>query len=194
MNNNKLIDAYDKQLFTDLKLILTDESNTITMLIHKIILFANCTYFEKMLTGYKEAEQNEIVIHVPNAYVAYDIIISFYGKEANYGNLPKWKHILETIICSDFLGIDCDSKLLENIIVPEEDFDLLLRVIQIVGYDEDTIKIINNNMPNNYDLSEFPDELIEHMINYSYSYNIASGSSDNSIKIWNPKNGELINT
>lgn len=53
---------------------------------------------------------DRIIIRVPNAYVAYDIIMSFYGTIYNLGNLPEWRYELENIICQDFLGIKPDLK------------------------------------------------------------------------------------
>ena len=46
---NKLQYALDNKLFTDLTLTLQDDHNEITCCVHKIILYSNCIYFEKLL-------------------------------------------------------------------------------------------------------------------------------------------------
>src|ERR1700678_1392603 len=99
MNPNKLHDAINNDLFIDLVLTLKDDINEITMNLHKIILYVSCCYFEKMLTNCKEKNLDKIIIKVPNVFVTYDIIMSFYHQQTNIGNLPKWKHLLESIKC-----------------------------------------------------------------------------------------------
>jgi hypothetical protein len=112
MNPNKLHDAINNHLFIDLILTLKDSINEITMNLHKIILYSSCSYFEKMLTNCKEKNLDRITIIVPNVFVTYDIIMSFYYQQTNFGNLPKWKHLLESIKCYDFFGLTFDHSML----------------------------------------------------------------------------------
>src|SRR5580698_11286453 len=128
MNPNNLHDAINNHLFIDLVLTLKDGINEITMNLHKIILYSSCSYFEKMLTNCKEKNLDKITIIVPNIFVTYDIIMSFYYQQTNFGNLPcrqrrrlihpaslvnlpKWKHLLESIKCYDFFGLTFDHSL-----------------------------------------------------------------------------------
>jgi hypothetical protein len=83
---------------------LTDGHKNIIMNVHKIILYCSCSYFEKLLTNFKEEKSNNITVNVSNVYVAYDMIMSFYNKKTNLGKLSKIEHLLETLKCHDFFG------------------------------------------------------------------------------------------
>jgi len=222
MDYNKLYLLTQEKLFTDLILTLCDNINhNITINVNKNVLYASCIYFEKLLTNCKEKNLNNITINVHNVYVAYDIIMTFYGQKTNSGNLAENKHLLETIKCYNFFGksffskekedlantpqnegfqkqrfgnLVFDESLLDDIEIPEEDFELLLDVIDIVGYNNRTIRLINKNLPKDYDLLKFPNELLNQMLVLTQTYNIVSASSDKSIKIWNGQTGKLLNT
>ena len=129
MDYNKLFHTINQNLFTDLLLTLDDGTKQITMHLHKIILYSSCLYFEKLLTTLKEKNERHITIKVPNAFVSYDIIMSFYCQKTNIGNLPSWQHVLESIKCFDFFGLPFDSTLLSNLDIPPKNFDSLLDVI-----------------------------------------------------------------
>ena len=164
MDINKLNDAFNKDYFIDLTLILSDANQEITIDLHKIILYSSCLYFEKLLTNCKEKHLNKIQIQVPNAFVCYDIIMSFYGQVTNLGNLQQWYYLLEYIRCCDFLGLEKDITKLKNLKVPKEGFDLLLQIVELFGYDYDTTKLIINNLPDDYDLSKLNKDLIKKII------------------------------
>ena len=186
---DKLQYALDNQIFTDLKLTLQDDHHEITLYVHKIILYSKCVYFEKLLTNCKEKYLDDISISVPNAFVCHDIIMSFYGHSTNIGNLPEWQHLLETIICDDFMGIP--NNILKNIDVPPEGFELLLQAVNIVGYDKEAINIIRKNVPINYDLSKLDEKLVNKIEHSEYKIVFAKG---NIIKTWDPTNNIITNT
>jgi WD40 repeat protein len=119
--------------------------------------------------------------------------MSFYGQKTNSGNISPEKHLLECVVCYNFLGLDFNPSVLDNIRVSEEDFELLVSVIDLVGYDDKTIRLINENIPDNYDLSKLSKELLNEMLVVEKSYSIASGSYDGSIKIWS-SGGYLMKT
>lgn len=106
MNYDKLYDTLVGKFLTDLTLTFGDGSNEISIDVHKIFMYIACSYFEKLLTNCKEKNLNNITIQVPNAYIAYDIIMSLYQKETNSGEYPKWYYLLELFICRDFFGLD----------------------------------------------------------------------------------------
>jgi len=116
------------------------------------------------------------------------------GQKTNPSKLPENVHLLELIKCRCFFGLDIDQSLLDNIKVNKEDFDLLLDVIDLIGYNENNIKIITDNLPKEYDLSELPTELLNKILTLAESPNIAAAYDDGSIKIWNILTGDLINT
>ena len=119
--------------------------------------------------------------------------MGFYQKESNIGNLPMWLHLLETFKLNDFLGLNIDLSLLNDIEIPTEGFDFLMDIIELTGYSKDAIKLINKNIPKDYDLSNFPQELLGEMLEDT-TYHIVYGHRDNSIKIWNPETGRYIRT
>jgi WD40 repeat protein len=194
MDYDKLYLLLQEKLFTDLTLVIRDKSNQIIIDINKNILYASCVYFEKLLTNCKEKTLNNIAIEVPNTYVVNDIIMSFYGQQTNSGNLSQNKHLFESIKCRNFFNMNIDSSLLDNIKVSQEDFELLLDVIEIVGYDDKTIDLINKNLPEEYDLTKFPEELLNEMLEIAQIYTIASVGSDGDIKIYNTKTSCLLKT
>jgi WD40 repeat protein len=136
----------------------------------------------------KEKDSDNITIEVSNARIAADIIMSFYGQTINS---PNNKYLLESIKCKYFFGLDFDQSLLDNIEVSEEDFDLFMDVIDLIGYNEKTIKLINKNIPETYDLSKFPKELLNEMLSLGQIYHIVS-CNDNSINVWDAESGLLI--
>lgn len=188
---NKLLEHYQDKLFVDLVLKLTNGVNELIMPVHKIILSINSSYFEKLLINCKEKNQNEITVHVPSIQAIHDIIMGFYGKPVD---TSTWRSKLEFIKCSDYLNMPYDASLINDIIVPVEGFDLLLDIIDLIGYTDETIKIINKNLPKSYDILKFPNELINELIIMNTTYKIISGSADKTIKIWDALTGDFINT
>ena len=65
MNSNKLFQILNDKILTDLELTLDDGINQITMNVHKLILYLSSSYFEKLLTRFKEKDLNKITINVP---------------------------------------------------------------------------------------------------------------------------------
>jgi hypothetical protein len=107
MDYNKLYSLTQEKLFTDLVLTLCDTHNQLIIHVNKNILYSSCPYFEKLLTNFTEKNLNSITINVPNACVANDFIMTFYNQEINSGNLPKSKHLLESIKCHNFFWFGC---------------------------------------------------------------------------------------
>lgn len=190
MNHAELLEHQQNNTYTDLTLILSDETMKISVNVHKIILSIANTYFKKLFSTFKEKQQNEITITVSNAHVAYDIIMSFYGQTTNTANLPKWYHALEMYKCRNFFGMEQDIRQLNNLVVPEEGFETLLDVIDLIGYNDNTIKMVNKNLPKKYGLTNFPTELLKKMITLTYMNRIIVGKFGE-IEIWDIETREL---
>jgi WD40 repeat protein len=191
MNYDTLYHLVEGNIFTDLTLVLTDGTNKLTDKFHKNILYASSPYFEKILSA--DDSMTHITAIVPNIYVSYDIIMSFYKKKSNIKNLPEWHHVLELFRCNDFFGIKNDDlSILLNKNVPPEGFELLLDVVKVYGYNKLIAEIIVNSLPASYDVTKFPPELFNKMLEISTTYNIISGSDDQSIRIWNLATGGLL--
>lgn len=159
-------------------LILKDKINVITINVNKNIL-CNFIYFNKLLTNFLEAELDEITIDVPNCYVTYDIIINAHRIKLNMGIFSEWKnsaalfngaqithtkYILESIKCYDFFGLNIDKSILNNLKIPPDEFDELLHAIELIGFDDNMIKIIAENIPTKYDLSKLSKELLDEIV------------------------------
>jgi len=145
MDFNELYESFLNNVLTDINIVLADDEREISMQLHKIILYSSCIYFKKLLTNFKEENSNNITVNVSNAYVAYDMIMLFYGQKTNIGELPEWKHILESVRCYDFFGLKIgkfnpdDLKILRDAMIPDDEFELLLHAVEIIGYNTDTI-------------------------------------------------------
>lgn len=163
-------------------LTLIDKINKITFSVDKTLLVKKCAYFEKLFTYFREKDEDAITIEVPNAQVTYDIILSFSGTKINSGNLKYWLHQLELIKCRAYLGMHSD---IPKIVVPAEGFDLLIEVLGIIGYDDDAFKLIDDNLPKDYDITKLSTELINEIIRVNTSHRIIAQCSDKTIKLGN---------
>lgn len=178
---------------TDITLVLKNGTTQVVMKLHKIILYYACEYFEKLLTKFKEKNMDEITIEVPNPHVCQDIIMAFYGKKTNSGGLPEWQHRLEYIRCCDFLGITLNFSKYNDIIVPTEGIELLLKIADLTNYPNDVMIMVVKNIPEDYDLEKLDENLVM-KIKKNKNNRLASCSSDGTIKIWYTETGDLINT
>lgn len=179
----------------DITLTLTnfDVNRSKTLLVHKNILSTNSLFFEKLFTGFKEKDQDKVTIQVPNIDVVYDIIAGLYGQKSDT-IFPNWQYQLELVKCRDYLDMRLSTSLLTNIKVPAEAFDLLLDAIDLIGCEEETMEIINNNLPDNYDVSKFPKELIDGLIRVNRTYQIISLNVNYQVEIYDPLLGKIIRT
>ncbi|ALR84500.1 N-terminal BTB domain-containing protein, partial [Niemeyer virus] len=124
--------------FSDLELILFDKTNSLSLNVHKVILYSAIPYFEIMLDNFKEKDCSSIKMEVIDVNIASDIIKSFYGIIIN-GDFD-WEYLLKEYICRDYLQLSCI--LPTNINVPTEYFEKLLDLIEIIGYNSKTIDIL----------------------------------------------------
>lgn len=122
---------------------------------------------------------------VPDSLIVKNIILSFYGESISN---KDWRYCLKEIAFLDYLLINPDLSKLHDLEIPAEGFNLLIDTIdRYIGYTDEMIDIINSNIPDNYDLSKFPKELINKMIDHCYTCMLVSGSYDCCIKAWDLK-------
>ncbi|QGR54325.1 btb/poz domain-containing protein [Moumouvirus maliensis] len=192
MDYDKLYYYFCNNIFTDVSLILIDEENEIIFNAHKNVLSSSCEYFEKMFTNENFLENNSknIKIYVPNVYVTKDIINKFYKQETNIASYPEWFRILMLYNCSRYLLVPFDYSLLEKIKVESEGFEMLISILQDVGLSPKYLKLLMENIPNDYELSNL-DINVKKMIKFYYKYDILFCSDDN-ISIWNTHTNKLI--
>ncbi|AUV58913.1 BTB POZ domain-containing protein [Bandra megavirus] len=191
----------------DICLTLCDDNNQLMLNSNREILSKSCPYFEKLLSGnFSESLENKITIFVPNAAIVNDIIASFYGLNINSTNHLDWEYYLQTCLCRDFLMLDSGIYLekILNTIIPDQQFDSLLNVLDIIKRDllnlEDklAIKIKNNeivkylvkNLPKNFDRNLIP-KSIQNDIDLA-SYNNLLLASDNDVTMKNYTTGKSI--
>ncbi|ANB50439.1 hypothetical protein [Powai lake megavirus] len=178
MDYNILYECAKQGLFTDFELTFDDGINQIIMKVHRHILYAYSPYFRAMFTNFMDSNVKQKTMFVKNAHIYHDIIVSFYGQKINSANYPEHKHILESIKCRDFLQLEIDTKILYKLIVPENDFELLLEVADMIGYNEDIINAISRNLSINYKIEIFPRELQIELHNNLSDDLIALNSND----------------
>ena len=137
----------EDNVFSDITVVLSDGTNKLELGLHKNILYCSCQYFRRMLTNFKEKAADTIELIVPHAYVTHDIIMGFYQKKTNRGNLPEWQHILTSYLCLDYFGLPLDIELLDRIWfrqIPPEYSTLVFQVCEILHYHETIVrKMIN---------------------------------------------------
>ncbi|QGR54364.1 btb/poz domain-containing protein [Moumouvirus maliensis] len=191
-------DLEDK-LFTDLTLILFDGDNTLTIDVHKIVLYSSCVYFRKLFTFSKTVEKI-IRINVPNVYISRDIIRSFYDKvwdeqkkcfikigeyDLACTKYPEWKYNILSHKCNDFFGLDVDFNKIYFLQVPNENFNELLDFVDLLGYDDESIQLLVNNFPPDYDLTNLSRELLLGILEKLKLCCFAVLDNNDEIKIWN---------
>jgi hypothetical protein len=95
MDFNKLYRFSQKGLFTDLTLVLTDESHiNIRLNATKILMCIMSKYFKKLLTNCQEKNMNIITLSIPgvHALTMHSVIASFYQQKIDISSIPEWQH------------------------------------------------------------------------------------------------------
>lgn len=162
-SNQNFADFYNSDILSDITITLSDNLKTVSLKLHRIVLFANCEFFKGMFSGFNESIQHENIIKVPNVDISCDIIKQMYGIDFNETN-KDWKYTLLYYKCCDYFMLE--SNFPENINVSRCEFDELLDLIDEIGYNEKTIKILAQNMPINYDITKLPPDLLSELLNY----------------------------
>lgn len=175
-----------------IKLILIDDKSSVELFVDKNDLANKSEYFNNLLNKYSLPCQNKTII-VPSSLASKNIIenllVSDYSSKTNY----DLKYILELIKCYDYFSIDINLKKFNLSGIKNNEFDILLDIIDIVGYNDYNIKLILKNLPNDYDLSKFPHNLLKKMYEIASSYMIII-SHNSTIYFFDGNNGDLIKT
>ncbi|AGF84855.1 hypothetical protein QJ854_gp927 [Moumouvirus goulette] len=197
----------DDKLFTDLSLILSDDNNTITIDVHKIVLYSSCIYFRKLLT-FGKTKEKIIKINVPDVFVSKNIIESFYDRvwnnesksyiqvgknpDSNCNDYPEWKYTILLYKCNDFFGLDTDLNKIFYLQVPSEKFNKLLNFVDLLNYDDKLTQLLINNFPLNYDLTNLSTELLIVILEKLKLYCFITLSDNKEIKTWNNGSDNII--
>ncbi|BCS82545.1 putative BTB/POZ domain-containing protein [Cotonvirus japonicus] len=155
--------AFDSEFLSDVKIILVNDKKQLSLNLHRIVLSTRCNFFEKMFSNFNQQFEN--IVQVIDVDIAKDVIKFIYGFELNQPD--NWQYKLKYYICCDYFGLNC--QLPTDIKVSSDCFDNLLDLIEIIGYTDETIKILANNIPHDYDISTLPFELVKELNNYIHS-------------------------
>ena len=199
---NKFFLDLNNKIYTNVELVLIDTCTSLKLDLHKNILGFSSDFFHNLFNfNFENKSQYEII--VDDIKIAHDIILSFYEpcpcaqvlQKINSTDYPEWKYILKTIKCRNYFALDNDATLLYDLVVPKEGFELLVEVIDLFYFvnNEKLLNTIKRNIPNDYDLTNFSNDFIKKLVTIK-NYYIVSGSSDNSIKVWDAITGQLLNT
>ncbi|QGR54319.1 btb/poz domain-containing protein [Moumouvirus maliensis] len=177
---------YDKK-FSDLTIKLVDRFSEEILQVHKCILYSKNPYFGNMFgDNFQESNKSQVIIKVPNVFAAKIVIESLY--DINHTIDLDWELQVDLYKCKDFFSLE---KVFPKIKISAEEFDKFLDLIDTLGYPNDIIECIINNLPENYDLERFPTELLQSMYDLCDAYNFVNVSSRDII-ISNLKTGEKI--
>jgi len=143
----------------DIILEISDKTRKCNIRAHKIILFVNSVWFQRIFIDNQSI--TKIPIIVPNTMIVYDIIRSFYNQSSKI-SLPKWQYTIESIIGRCFFELSVDLSQLQNLNIPLDTTDttwkLLLQLFDFVGPHDDLIRLIMKY--NGYKTPNFPVKLI----------------------------------
>lgn len=134
-------------------------------------------------------QQFENIVQVIDVDITKDIIKLIYGFELKQPD--DWQYKLKYYICCDYFGLDC--QLPTDIKVSSDCFDNLLDLIEIIGYTDETIKILADNMPLDYDISTLPLELVKELNNHIYSSDMVVMTNQNKTMFDRVINIDIVN-
>uniref|UniRef100_A0A6G6AD91 Putative BTB-POZ domain-containing protein n=1 Tax=Borely moumouvirus TaxID=2712067 RepID=A0A6G6AD91_9VIRU len=177
---------YDKK-FSDLTIKLVDRFSEEILQVHKCILYSKNPYFGNMFgDNFQESNKSQVIIKVPNVFAAKIVIESLY--DISHTIDLDWELQVDIYKCKDFFYQD---KNFPKIKINVQEFDKFLDSIDTLGYSNDIVECIINNLPENYDLERFPTELLQSMYDLCDAYNFVNVTSRDII-ILNLKTGEKI--
>ena len=143
--------------------------------VHKKILL-QCPFFEKCLTNnFKESIHNEILIDITDIAsikVFTEVIMSLYKYPPNIPINEPLDILLEIIKSYNFMGLHFDIMSLHDLV--DVNFELLLDIIDYIGYTDEMIQLLIRHLPDKYDLTKFPIELLKEIYSLANKYIIVT--------------------
>ena len=175
MDFNKLALDLNAKVYTDVKIFLTNNLDTIEMDVHKVVLAFTSDFFNSLFKFGLEKNKSEVTVVVDDVKIAQQVILSFYGKEIIYQDIV---HKLKVMICQDYFCQEIDKNFFTDINIPDYLFELFFSfVTSRFELDDVLMRSIKDNIPNNYDLKKIPSHLIKKLLNIPKYYIIAGGQS-----------------
>ena len=118
-------------------------------------LIKSCRYFQTMLENFREADSNSVRITIKFAKTAKMIIKSIGGYR--YSKLP-WYQEIQSYYCYEYFGIS--YKIDTNLIIPNDKFGEFMDMVDLIGYHDDMIELIANNIKIHHNFYELPHDLL----------------------------------
>ncbi|AKI79823.1 putative BTB/POZ domain-containing protein [Acanthamoeba polyphaga mimivirus] len=195
-----LINKFKKDLknkeYTDLTLILKDETCEIEMDVHKTVVCMMCGYFENFIkfnSQTKKKSNDKLTVIVPNALITSDIIRSFYDKKSINSKDPLWKYTLEKIICRDFLMLDNDLEIIKDLKIPSEGISLFLEVLSMKNYEFNLMSLLKKNISKGYNFKNMSSKIVDELYSRTKPNIIVCMGNENNLELWNIETNKLIN-
>lgn len=195
MDPDKSLHNLLTKTFTDGEFVLIDDSTSITISISKFVLASSLHYFSNLFLFANNLDKKTFVLQVPDAIVMTDIIMAFHGVNKKSTNYPHWKYLLNELKCKNFLCAPININELYDLIVPTEGFELLLDVVDLfndAASDFKLVRTIKKNIPDNYDLSIFPEYILS-QLNIKIPTILSCGGGSN-VCIWDPETRLCLKT
>ncbi len=196
-----LINKFKKDLklkeYTDLTIVLKDDTCEIEMNVHKTVICIMCKYFENFIKFNSQTEKksnDKLTVIVPNALITRDIIRNFYDKTSTNSEYPLWRYTLEKIMCRDFLMLDYDSEIIKDLEkIPSEGITLFLEVLSITNYEFSLMTLLKKNISKGYNFKNIPSKIIDELYSYTKPNIIVCMGNENNLELWNIETNKLIN-
>jgi WD40 repeat protein len=144
----------------NITLILRDALGTMMIEIDKHLLIDKCAYLDTQLNNKPFPK----IIDVANTNVAHDIIMKLRGRATRSGNLSDWRYAMEYVKCCNDWKLEFDTPINEDLNIPVKHFESFFDVLGTIGYTDVMIKLLVKNLPKNYCLSKFPDNVTDHLL------------------------------
>lgn len=170
-----------EQKFTDVQIkFIDDQLELKPEPYHKIALVSiSKDYFGGLFK--KHYDQLSFEIRVPSAIIMRDLIRSYYGLPETE-DVPIHLRIMGEILCKDFLCIPYGTSELEGLVVPPEDFELLVDVVQIFKPSFKLFRLLKINIPSTYDISLMNENMYHNILLFDGVFAV---QVDQLIEIWN---------
>jgi len=152
-----------KKTFTDTELTFEDSYCSCSISCHRIGL-ASVPYFYNLFTTFADSlSQKEFTVHVDDAVIAYNFVLSLYQLETQ-SDYPSWLYTLKMLKLRDFFCLHLDPSQLYNLVVPAEGLELLIDVVKLfkladVIKDKKLIRMLRKVLPAELVAINFTQEL-----------------------------------
>lgn len=149
--------------FSDLTLILKDETDEITLKVHRIVLYLLSPYFKALLSTYRENTLDIITINVPNVTAASYLIRSVYQFQPDQPDQPDqldWQLHLQLLRCRDYFGMKSNYQALCQTNIPDAGFDLLCQTVLPIQDIKLAVRILSKHLTVQSNVTAIPPHLI----------------------------------